>query len=96
MAVVGNGNTLVAGNSYGTVRFWDTESGELRGVILDCVDHIAQVSFDGQYRVDPDKDPGLIYVALTPEGQLTLTPDEFAAKFRCRNNPTHVKLVPGR
>lgn len=96
VAVVGNGNTLVAGNSDGTVRFWDTESGELRGVVLDCIDHVALLSFDGQYRVAPDQEPGLVYVALTPEGQLMLTPDEFAAKFRCRNNPARVKLVPGR
>lgn len=96
VTIAGNGNTLVAGNSDGTVRFWDVESGELRGVILNCVDHIVQVSFDGQYRVDPDKQPDLVYVALTPEGQVMLAPDEFATKFRARNNPTRVKLVPGR
>lgn len=96
VTVAGNGNTLVAGNNDGTVRFWDTASGELRGVVLDCVDHIVQLSSDGQYRLDPDKQPDLVYVALTPEGQSMLTPDEFAAKFRCRNTPSRVKLVPGR
>ena len=96
VTIAGNGNTLVAGSSDGTVRFWDIDSGELRGVILDCVDHIVQVSFDGQYRVDPDKQPDVVYVALTPEGQFMLTPDEFATKFRSRNNPSRVKLVPGR
>ncbi|NLF69951.1 MAG: hypothetical protein GX575_12970 [Candidatus Anammoximicrobium sp.] len=96
LTVAGNGNTLVAGNSDGTVRFWDSESGELRGVLLNCGDHLVQLSYDGQYRVDPDKQPDLVFVALTPDGQVMLTPDEFATKFRARNNPTRVKLVPGR
>ena len=96
VTIAGNGNTLVAGNHDGTVRFWDTASGELRGVVLDGADHVVQLSCDGQYRVDPDKQPDLVYVALTPEGQSTLTPDEFAKKYRWRNNPASVKLVPGR
>jgi len=96
VTIAGNGNTLVAGSSDGTVRFWDIDSGELRGAIVDCVDHVVQLSFDGQYRVDADKQADVVYVALTPEGQVMLTPDEFATKFRSRNNPSRVKLVPSR
>jgi WD40 repeat protein len=43
-----------------------------------------------------DQDSALVFVALTPEGQHTLTGDEFAARFHWRNNPARVKLVPGR
>lgn len=95
-AVAGNGTTLVAGNSEGTVRFWDTESGQLRGVVLDDGEHVVLVGFDGNCRTESSEEPGLIYVALTPDGQLTLTAKEFATRFAWRNNPARIKLVGGR
>lgn len=94
--VATTGNVLVAGNNDGVVRFWDADTGELRGTILDVGGQIALVSFDGQHRVGSDQTPELVYVAQTPEGQSLLTPDQFAAKYRVRNIPARVKLVPGR
>ena len=82
-SVAANGSTLVAGNNDGTVRFWETASGELYGVVLDCGDHPVLLSYDGFYRVDSGQEPGLVFVALTAEGQQTLSPDEFATQFHC-------------
>jgi WD40 repeat protein len=94
--VAGNGSTLVAGNHDATVRFWDAASGQLYGAVLDCGDHPVLLTCDGCYREDSDQESGVVYVVLTPDGQQTLTGEEFAARFHWRNNPARVKLAPGR
>jgi WD40 repeat protein len=93
VAQAGNGATLIAGSSDRTTRFWNADDGKLRGVLLAEPDYVAMISSDGQWKIDSDKECDLLYVVATPEGQVTLGPDQFAERFRTRNNPSRVKLT---
>lgn len=90
----GNGSMLVAGSSERTTRFWSADDGVLRASILADPGGLAMITADGQWRIDPDKPCNLVFVVQTADGQLTLKPDEFAERFRMRNNPARVKLTP--
>lgn len=94
VAWASNGAILVSGNTDRTVRFWDAGSGQLRGVLLAENDYLAIITADGNWRVDADKKPDLIFVVQTPAGQLTMTPEQFASRFGWKNNPTRIKLTP--
>ena len=72
-----NGSLLASGNNERTVRFWDTASGQLRGVLLEERTCVAMITADGNWRWDPDKTTDLIFVVQTDGAQLTMTPDEF-------------------
>lgn len=93
-AQASSGATLIAGSADRTVRFWDAGDGKLRGTILGEPGYAAMISVDGNWKIDPDRECDLVYVVATPEGQLTLSPDEFAERFRTKNNPSRVKLAP--
>lgn len=84
---------LVAGNEDATVRFWDAESAELRGTIVDEQDGLLVVSADGNYRYDSAKQPQFVFVVQTSGEQLMLEPAEFAKRFRWKNVPNTVKFT---
>jgi len=90
----GNGSTLIAGSADRTARFWDAGDGKLRGSILAEPGYTATIMADGNWKIDAERECDLLYVVATPEGQLTLGPEQFAERFRTRNNPTRVRLVP--
>lgn len=94
VAWASNGSILVSGNTDRTVRFWDAANGQLRGVLLDETDYLAIITADGNWRVDAGKKPDLIFVAQTPAGQLTMTPEQFTSRFGWKNNPNRIKLTP--
>lgn len=86
------GNLLAAGNQERTVRFWDAPTGQVRGLIIGEPDHVILVGSDGNYRIDPDHEPDLVMVALTPDAQTTYTLADFAVKMKWKNQPTATKV----
>lgn len=85
-------SVVVAGNLDRSVRFWDARSGQLGGVIVEEPDHIVQLSTDGHYKIENDRDPELVVVALSEDGLTTHSVAEFAAKAKWKNNPASVRL----
>ncbi len=85
-------SVVVAGSLDRSVRFWDARSGQLGGVIVEEPDHIVQLSTDGHYKIENDREPELVVVALTEEGLTTHSVAEFATKARWKNNPSSVRL----
>lgn len=86
------GNVIAAGNQERTVRFWDAPTGQVRGLIIGEPDHVILVGSDGNYRIDPDHEPDLVMVALTPDAQTTYTLTDFAVKMKWKNQPTATKV----
>ena len=82
-----------AGNDDRTVRFWDSTKGQLRGVIMSEPEYVVYLTTDGLWKVDPQKQVDLVYVAQIDQGQVALAPEEFASRFRWKNNPAKVKMV---
>jgi WD40 repeat protein len=93
VAHAAEGAVVVAGIDDRSVRFWDSVKGQLRGVILSEPGYIVYLTTDGYWRADSRKDVDLVYVAQTDQGQVTLSADEFAARFHWKNVPTKVKMV---
>ncbi len=85
-------SVVVSGNLERTVRFWDARSGQIGGIIIEESDHIVQISAEGHYKIDPDREPDLIVVALTEDGLSTHSVSDFANKSRWKNIPASVKL----
>jgi hypothetical protein len=53
------------------------------------------VSADGHYGGTPNVERLFSYVVLTDSGeQVTLTPEEFAARYHWKNDPSQVRLAP--
>lgn len=90
----GNGAMLVAGSADRTARFWGAEDGKLRGTILAEPGYTAMIMSDGNWKIDTEQECDLLYVVATPDGLLTLGPEQFVERFRTRNNPSRVKLAP--
>jgi len=93
VAWAANGGAIVAASADRTVRFWDAK-GEARGTIVGQPEQVVLIGIDGHVRMDVDRPETIVYVAQTDEGQLTLSPEAFAERFRWRNNPSKVKLLP--
>jgi WD40 repeat protein len=87
------GSTVVASTQERSVRFWDAATGQLRGVLLQEKEQVPAVSADGHYRGEPGIEAELVYVVQTEKSQETLTPAEFASRFKWRNNGTGVRLA---
>lgn len=91
VAWVPGGAVVVCCDSDRTTRFFDTATGQLRGVLLAENGQIMTVSADGSYRAEkPDAE--LIYVAQAEKAQETHSPASFAAKYKWRNNSAAIKL----
>jgi WD40 repeat protein len=87
------GNLMVAGISDGTTHFWDTQSAEIRGYMWEDAGNLLMLSPDGHVKLDPTAEPKVMYVVQTADEQLTLTPEEFATKYRWKNAPTQVRFA---
>ena len=79
-------------NQRETVVIWDRASGTRAGVIVNQGDQLLMINANGFYRFDPKVEPDIVFAVQTPTEQRMLTPAEFAAKYRWRNNPSLVKL----
>jgi len=77
------------------LSLWDPATRQLGGFLLAEHGSLATVSIDGHWRDDPAKGNDLVFVAHTPEEHLLLKPDEFATRFRFKNNPQRAR-VPTR
>lgn len=88
-----NGALVMTSNLDRTTQFWDVSSGDLRMSLLADKASLVMISADGHWRGDSEHAPDLVYVAQTPEGQLTLSPEDFATRYRWRNNPARVKPI---
>jgi WD40 repeat protein len=86
------GSTVACSSADRTCRFFDTAAG-LRGMLLAEEGQIVGVSFDGHYRAETAGAAELIVVAQMEKSQETLTPAQFATKFKWKNNPSAVKLT---
>jgi hypothetical protein len=62
-------------------------------VLLKEDDQVPAISAEGHYRGETGVEVELVYVVQTEKGQDTLTPAEFAMKYRWRNSPTAVRLT---
>jgi WD40 repeat protein len=93
VASAADGAVLLAGGDDRTIRFWDSAKGQLRGAILGESGYVVYLTTDGYWRADSRQQVDLVYVAQTEQGQLTLSPDDFASRFHWKNVPTKVKMV---
>lgn len=86
------GAFAVARTEDRTVRFWDPETGKLRGVLLEEGDSLVGISTAGDVKFDPDSKPALIAIVETESGQQTIPLDELAENFGWKNNLKVMKL----
>jgi WD40 repeat protein len=76
-----------------TCRFFEPISGKLKGLLLAEPEQVVAISMDGHYRADGPTVDGLVYVVQTPQGQDTLSPAEFAARYKWKNDPAQTRFV---
>jgi WD40 repeat protein len=76
-----------------TCRFFEPISGKLKGLLLAEPEQIVAISMDGHYRADGPTVDGLVYVVQTVRGQDTLTPAEFTAQYKWKNDPTQARFM---
>jgi WD40 repeat protein len=74
-------------------RFFEPISGRLRGMLIAEPEQIVALSHDGHYRADGPTVDGLVYVVQTPRGQDTLSPAEFAAQYKWKNDPAQARFA---
>jgi WD40 repeat protein len=83
--------TVGVSNQDRTARFFEADTGKLRGVLLAEDEQLIAVSFEGHYRA-PAAQSELVYVVQTRTSQDTYTPSQFAGKFKLKNAPAKVSL----
>jgi len=88
-----SGPSIAVSSADRMCRFFEAESGRLRGIILAEEDHLVTISSEGQFRADGQKTELLVYVAQTDKGQETYTPSEFATKYGWRNDPAKARVT---
>jgi formylglycine-generating enzyme required for sulfatase activity/serine/threonine protein kinase/WD40 repeat protein len=98
-AVAPDGKTAVGRGPTGTLHWWDCATGERLGVAVPFCRDVEWliVSPEGHYRASPEIEEAkeILYVAELDSGeQVTLTPEEFAARFGWKNDPA--KAIVGR
>jgi hypothetical protein len=74
-------------------RFFEPITGKLKGLLIAEPEQIVAVSMDGHFRADGPTVDGLVYVVQTPRGQVTLTPAEFAAQYKWKNDPSQTRFA---
>lgn len=87
------GNSAVLSESDRSVRVFDLANGQLRSSVIADGKQVAVVSAAGHYRVGDEATCELVYVVQTAKGQETLSPKDFVAKYKFRNNPAAVVLM---
>ncbi len=79
---------LANGGAPWTVRLFETASGRPLGTVVRLNQGWVVLSADGHCRCEnPKVEDELVYVVQTDDGQQTLTPQEFAAKYGWKNDP---------
>jgi WD40 repeat protein len=75
-----------------TCRFFEPISGKLKGTLLAEPEQIVAIGHDGHIRADGATLDGLVYVVQTVRGQDTLTPAEFTAQYKWKNDPAQARF----
>jgi WD40 repeat protein len=76
-----------------TCRFFEPISGKQKGLLVAEPEQIVAISMDGHCRADGPALDGLVYVVQTMNGQDTLTPAEFAAQYKWKNDPEKTRFA---
>lgn len=87
-----DGKLTIVGGQNRCVRVYSAADAALQGVIVAGKEQSEVISADGHFRSSDDSTSELVYIAQTPAGQETLSPMEFAAKFKWKNQPKEAKL----
>jgi WD40 repeat protein len=88
-----DGKTLLSTDNLCNTRFWNTETGELRGTVIGVDMPAFSLSLDGHYRGPSELAENLVYVVQTEKGQETLTSEEFTAQYGWINDPERARLM---
>jgi WD40 repeat protein len=83
---------LASANGACSARLWDPATGRPHGTLVVLSGGALLFSPEGHYRAPPAVERGLVYVVQTDAGQETLSPVEFAEKYRWHNDPDHVRF----
>lgn len=79
---------LVACRGDSAVRLRQLDDGRvLRTIVMLSDKRQVVISPDGHHSSSPDVENELVYVALTDDGQETLTPEQFGKRNGWKNNP---------
>ena len=88
-----DGALLAAVSKTYTVRLWETTTGRPLGTAIRLEHGWLVLSETGHYRAENEKvEKELVYVVQTDEGQDTLSPKQFAAKYNWKNEPDKARL----
>lgn len=75
-------------------KIMDVEKAEPISVLVSLGrERVLAISKDGHVKAYPDTLNDIVYVVQTKEGQITLTPEEFAKKYGWKNDPSRVRLA---
>jgi serine/threonine protein kinase/WD40 repeat protein len=88
-----NGDQTLAVGRVGTVQFLEAATGARRGLLVPLWNgQGVALAADGNYRGTPGMEREIVYIVQTDKGQETLTPEEFATRFKT-NDPERVRLT---
>ena len=94
MTVSPDMKSLATSDRHGFIWLWDIASREPLTVLTLLPDgRPLAINAEGHYRSDEDVTDAIVYVVQTADGQQTLTPAEFSAKYGWKNDPAKVKLL---
>jgi WD40 repeat protein len=83
-----DGKRLAGGGELATTHIWDTTNGQVQAVLIGLPTNEAlAIGATGHYRCTPGVERDLVYIVQTDKGQETLTPEEFAKKYKWKNDP---------
>ena len=85
--------TVVTCSADRTARFFETTTGQLRGVMIAEDGQVILIGADGHYRAD-NAARDLVFVAQLEKSQETFTPAAFASKFKWQNSASMIRLAP--
>jgi WD40 repeat protein len=87
-----DGKRLAGGGELSTTHIWDVATGQVQKVLLGLPrDEALAVGASCHYRCTPGVERDLVYIVQTDKGQETLTPEEFARKYKWKNDPLQIK-----
>jgi len=94
VAWTADGKAVTTGTNDRCVRSWDPATGQLIGTVIVSPGHgTTVISDEGFYRAGKE-DENIVFVVQTGAGQVTLSPEEFATKYKWKNQPTRARF-PG-
>jgi WD40 repeat protein len=88
-----DGRTVISSHRNGKTELWEVGRGRLRCTLIALQGKRGvAITPDGHYCGTPGIERELVYVVQTAAGQETLEPQEFARRYRWKNDPKRVGL----